>query len=171
MFFFIQNKENAYAFFSKQYEQTISKLFRKNLFVMICLWFVNDTLPSNTHTLKQADKQENIPQCGACSLHSCSGWSAWPQARAYSLNTWHTTSPLGPDLQHSDKQWATTWAEPALEVGEHWTDRTHCCNWRDIRHLQENPMRQVAERLRFILRCLAGQGLKENMETQEGPSE
>ncbi|TNN42100.1 hypothetical protein EYF80_047714 [Liparis tanakae] len=34
-----------------------------------------------------------------CRLQSCSGWSAWAQARAYSPNTWHTSSPLGPDLQ------------------------------------------------------------------------
>lgn len=32
-------------------------------------------------------------------------------------------------------------------------------------------MRQVPERLRLILHCPAGQGLEENMETKEGPSE
>lgn len=44
-------------------------------------------------------------------LQPCSGWSAWAQALAYSLNTWHTTSPSGPDLKRGTKRdWV--WLEP-----------------------------------------------------------
>lgn len=47
---------------------------------------------------------DRIPHWGMSRLQSSSGWSAWAQARAYSLSTWHTTSPLGPDLKANQKQ-------------------------------------------------------------------
>ena len=45
----------------------------------------------------------DIPQWGMCFLQSFSGESAWAQALAYSVNTWHTTSPLGLDLHTRQK--------------------------------------------------------------------
>ena len=45
----------------------------------------------------------DIPHWGMCSLQSLSGESAWAQALAYSVNTWHTTSPLGLDLHTRPK--------------------------------------------------------------------